>query len=379
MRLALAGGDKAGSHLVLALGEGSSTVLDVMPSAVANQHWPATDESQRLEALVRERLGASTPTIRHRLAPYEAQKLSRAFLEESKLRPPQSLHGIVCSLPPGVAEQSIGTRFLGRADLLSEIHRILSVASPGQAQLTSRITAGGGFGKTCLAIEYLHRYGAQYYPGGVFWVNAASGAIDGEFWRLLSALDSKVPDLATMRGQGRDVRRELGRALRQIGQPALYVIDNIPEASRGGHPPSIGDFCPAVGAVTILATSRQETCEQNVERIEVGTLERDSAILLLTNALPGAAALSWADWGRIAEWVGDLPLALDLLNRSLALGSTPRSLLERVHRLDHSSSATAELDRLSEALRGQVPEGAVRGQLREKLRYFLRRAVQHLK
>src|SRR5207244_3593014 len=51
MRLALAGGDAAGSQLVLALGEEWDNVLDVMPTAVANQSWPAAEEAERLDAL----------------------------------------------------------------------------------------------------------------------------------------------------------------------------------------------------------------------------------------------------------------------------------------------------------------------------------------
>jgi hypothetical protein len=361
MRLALAGGDAAGSQLVLALGEGFSTVLDAMPAAVAGRNWPAAGEAEMLDALVRKWLNKGLPPIRHRLAADEAGRLARAFLEESEVPPPQALYGIV-SLPPGVAGQSIGDRFVGRADLLRRVHAVLSAGSGGAARLTGRITAGGGFGKTRLAIEYLHRYGAGCYPGGVFWVDAASSDMEGEFWRVLSALDSDVPALAAMRGQGRDVRRELERALRGIGQPALYVIDNIPEAGSGADPPPIGDFCPALGAVAILATSRQDTREESVKPIPVDVLGRDSAILLLTDNLPGAAALAWADWGRIAEWVGDLPIALDLLNRSLALDSiTPRALLERVNRTDQPSGAAGELDGLREALRGQVPANAVHG------------------
>src|SRR5205823_6573317 len=77
-----------------------------------------------------------------------------------------------------------------------------------------------------------------------------------------------------------------------------------------------------------------------------------------TDNVQGAASLSWAEWGRIAEWVGDLPVALDLLNRSMALGAiTPRGLLGRVD----APGAAGELDQLSEALHGQVPANSVRG------------------
>ena len=172
---------------------------------------------------------------------------------------------------------------------------------------------------------------------------------------MLSALDPQVPDLAEMRRAGRDVRRELERALRAIRQPALYVIDNIPEAGLTADPPTISDFCPAVAAVTILATSRQDTREQFVRNIEVDTISRDAAILLLTDRVPGASVLAWEEWGEIAAWVGDLPIALDLLNVSLALGSIrPQALLARLRETDPSRNATGELDGFREALRGQV-------------------------
>jgi hypothetical protein len=218
MRLALAGGDAEASHLVLALGDASNAALEAMTTAVASQNWPPADATGRLQALVEHRLQNRPPPIRNRLAAHEAQKLSAAFLEESKLPPPRARQGTVHSL--------------------SSIHRVLQEGTGGAAQLTSRLTAAGGFGKTRLAIEYLYRY-SNRYPGGIFWVNAASSDIEGEFWRVLSALDPTVPDLAAMCAQRRNVRRELERALRKIGQPALYVIDNIPEAPPGSHPPPI--------------------------------------------------------------------------------------------------------------------------------------------
>src|SRR5260370_37582036 len=95
MRRALAGGDAAATHLVLALGEGCNTVLDTLPTAVAGQNWPAAEESERLAKLVNERLGKDLPAIRKRLAADDARRLSTAFLEESSLQQPQPLHGII--------------------------------------------------------------------------------------------------------------------------------------------------------------------------------------------------------------------------------------------------------------------------------------------
>jgi tetratricopeptide (TPR) repeat protein len=361
MHLALAAGDQSGSHLVLALGEGYASVLEALPAAVARRNWPAHADTEHLEALIRQRLLTNPPALRDRLTPDEAKRLSIAFLNESGLPEPQSLAGIRCSMPPGFALASIGARFAGRANLLRNIHQILFEGLRTGAYQVVRLTAGGGFGKTRVAIEYLSRYG-PYYPGGIFWVDASSRVLEGEFWRVLSALDPSVPPLATMNRERRDLRRELGHALLTIGEPALYVIDNIPETDPGADPPRIGDFCPVPGAVSIIATSRQDTQEENVRTLSMDVLDRDSAILLLTENLHGAAAIAWADWGRIAGWVGDLPVVLDLLNRSLALSAiSPHWLLDRIGMKDQQPGMAVQLDSLRDALRGKVPENAVRG------------------
>ncbi len=346
--------------MVLALGDEWNTVLDVMPSMVATQNWPSVQATEQLDALVRSKLGQKLRPIRETLDAHYAQKLSKTFLGESSLPQPQSLHGLRYSLPPGIAVQSLGSRFVGRSDLLRNIHRVLSEGNTGVAQVVS-VVAGGGFGKTRLAIEYLYRYGRDY-PGGIFWVNAASNDAESELWRVLSALETDIPDLSVMRGQVWNVNSALGRALRKIPLPALYIVDNIPEANPGKEPLSIGEFCPALGAVSVLATSRQEIAEQNVRKISVDVLDTDSAILLLTDNVLGAPAISWADWGRVATWVGQLPVALDVLNMSLALGSiSPPELLKRVHSPVEETTAADEVDRLREALRGHVPENAVHG------------------
>jgi hypothetical protein len=66
----------------------------------------------------------------------------------------------------------------------------------------------------------------------------------------------------------------------------------------------------------------------------------------------------WEEWKRISEWVGNLPLVLDLLNKLLALSSiSPRSLLQRADAIQPTGrtqeSETKELHRLREALCGQ--------------------------
>jgi len=362
MRLALAGGDPTASHLVLALGEGSGEILDGMPVAVASTSWPTDSEIDRLEALSLRLLDAHPLAIRERLPGDEAQKLAISFLNQSGIPEPRSMRGISNSLLVGTAAQSIGSRFVGRAEDLRLIHRTLSETSRDSVQAAIRIVGGVGRGKSRLAVEYIHRYGAQYFKGGIYWLNGAASDIEWEFWRILKTINPDLPDLATCRTAGRDVRGELKDALCLISEPALFVIDNIPESSPGEDPPSLSDLCPAFGSVAIIATSRQDTREEGVRTVSVDSLNGDSSILLITDGVPGSGRLAWSDWRRITEWVGHLPLALDLLNRSLALNSiSPSELLERIDLKENSQSATKQLDGLREALRGQVPKNSVRG------------------
>jgi hypothetical protein len=88
MRLALASGDAKASHLVVAVGDGGSGVLDMLPTAGADQNWPDAKSTERLHSLVEQRLGNHPLPLRHALSATEARKLSTAFLEESRLPPP---------------------------------------------------------------------------------------------------------------------------------------------------------------------------------------------------------------------------------------------------------------------------------------------------
>lgn len=355
LRLAVFGSDESASRIVIALGDGSQTVLDAMPPAVAIVNWPASAESERLAGLVLKQLEQAGRPLRSRLGEDAAERLWLAYREETSLPQPRKLE-VPRSLPEAMGLQSIGPRFVGRAAKLREIHRLLFDGA--SAPVAARIVGGPGSGKTRLAAEYLNRYG-NYYPGGVFWIDAAAPSLDEEFWRVLSDLDPTVPELARLREEKVDLKRKFGRALRAIGKPVLYVIDNVPEAGPGESPRGLPEFCPAVGSVTVLATSRQDPHETGVRVIEVESLARQAAVLLLTDRIAGAARLKWEKWEKLSSWVGDLPLALDSMNASLALGSeTAGELLEAAEK---ESNPAEELDEIERSLRDLVPAGAVVG------------------
>lgn len=361
MRLALEVGDSAASHLILALGEDPGDVLALMPESVAGRYWPSAEETSELEQLVHRQFQVAKVALRTTLPESEMRRLAISLVEESKIPEPKSLHGVACALPERVAQQSIRSRFVGRADELRRLHQVLSEGVGSRGKPTIRISAGGGVGKTQLVIEYLHRYGPEYFRGGLFWVDAGLGSIDKEFWRVLKEIEPSLPDITLMLEQQRDVRRELGDALRRIEEPVLFIVDDIPEGVSGRSPNKVGDFCPALGAVTVVSTSRHDTREPGVMTVKVETLDDDAATLLLTEDVPCMGRIPWTDWQFIANWVGNLPIALDLLNRCLSLNSiSAEELLGRV-RSPVIPSTAVELDRLGAGLSGQVPDNVARG------------------
>jgi hypothetical protein len=72
--------------------------------------------------------------------------------------------------------QSLGEKFAGRVGAIWDLYDSLFRDSATVLQGTGVVAGTGGLGKTQLAIEYAHRFGAAY-TGGVYWVEADLGVV----------------------------------------------------------------------------------------------------------------------------------------------------------------------------------------------------------
>ncbi|GHG91784.1 FxSxx-COOH system tetratricopeptide repeat protein [Streptomyces lanatus] len=185
------------------------------------------------------------------------------------------------------------TNFTGRDATLRELRQRLTSADDGAIQVVHGL---GGVGKTQLAVEYAHLHRSEY--------------------RFMAFVDAEDPDLVA--SQFAALARELGLAevsseqvvplvygaLRDHG-PWLIIFDN------GERPGPLANALPSGdpgndGHVIVTTRSRGWSSRAGVIDLEVFT--RREAVELLARRVRGMTTDA-AD--RIAEHLGDLPLALE--------------------------------------------------------------------
>jgi DNA-binding SARP family transcriptional activator len=179
--------------------------------------------------------------------------------------------------------------FTGRDGMLTELRQQLGVDEP--ALVVQALYGLGGVGKTQLAIEYAHRFAADYDL--VWWIDAEQPVLIPEQLAALAAqLD--LPPAATIAATVDRLLTELRGRDRW-----LLIFDNA------NHPQDIAGFRPG-GVGHVLITSRYPGWGALGGRLEVDVLTRAETIALLRARLP-ALGEGLAD--KLAAELGDLPLA----------------------------------------------------------------------
>jgi hypothetical protein len=219
--------------------------------------------------------------------------------------------------------------FTGRVEVLEQLHDRL--AGTSMAVVAPMALHGlGGVGKTQVALEYAHRYMADYDV--VWWIPAEQDElINGALAPMAQSLGIRSRDSIPETAQAvRD-------ALRQ-GHPYdrwLLIFDNA------DNPSEVKEFFPGGGSSGhVIVTTRNPAWSVVAEPLEIDVFSREESVGLLCRRVAG---LSAAEATQVADKLGDLPLAIE--QASAWLAETGMSAAEYVERLDNELVAALELNR----------------------------------
>src|SRR5882757_6653377 len=193
--------------------------------------------------------------------------------------------------------------FTGRANILEQL-RDRTAGSKAAALLSKQslpqaLQGLGGVGKTAVATEYAYKFGPEYDL--VCWIRAdQTPLIRAALAGLAGYLGLAAPSTSGIDATTQNVLDALRR-----GEPYsrwLLIFDNADQ------PEELLPFIPG-GAGDVLITSRNHRWGPIVETIALDVFERAESIQFLLKR--GPRRLSDADADRLAESLGDLPLALE--------------------------------------------------------------------
>ena len=184
--------------------------------------------------------------------------------------------------------------FSGRAATLERLRDKL--AGGGMTVVVAQALYGlGGVGKTQVALEYAHRFMADYDL--VWWVpSERSEEISVALAELARRMGLKVGD---------NVAEAAESALEELRRDStphwLLIFDNADD------PKQLQPYLPS-GAGHVLITSRNQAWTHSAEPLEVDVFTRDESVAHLLRHVP---ELDLADAQRVADALGHLPLAVE--------------------------------------------------------------------
>ncbi|MDF5729581.1 MAG: NB-ARC domain-containing protein [Rhizonema sp. PD38] len=246
--------------------------------------------------------------------------------------------------PPNNLQFSGTANFVGRQYELTLLRDRLQLA--GTVALTA-VAGMGGVGKTELAIQYVKKY--EYdYPGGICWLSARESDLAAnivQFAQLYMNLEVPQQDF---RGRALSLTEQVEWCWQHWQPPegvALIILDDVTDIA------SCRDFLPKANRHRVLMTTRWRNLNPNLEEISLDLLSPQEALQLLT-ALVGNKRVQKEQLAaqELCEWLGYLPLGLELVGRYVAKKPPNYKLAQMLERLEAQRLENEAINRSSSGM-----------------------------
>ena len=199
--------------------------------------------------------------------------------------------------------------FIGRSTVLEKLRDQLGGGMAVVLPQPQTLYGLGGVGKTQVALEYVHRFMADYDL--VWWISSEKTA------DVAAGLAELASRIGAQSGEDMTVASQEAVDLLRRGMPTsrwLLVFDNA------DNPEMLKRYFPQGGPGHILVTSRNQSWSQHGNLLPVDVFLRKESVEHLRRSVPG---LSVEDADQVAAAVGDLPLAVEQTAAWMSETATP--------------------------------------------------------
>ena len=196
---------------------------------------------------------------------------------------------------------------MGRQTELDELAQKLQSAE--QVAITA-VSGMGGIGKTALVQQYV-RQAKEKYPGGRWYFKVREQSLAAQLVNAAVVFGWQLPQ--GMTDSKAQAQWCYGQWQRNFPGDRLLLLDDVQQYSDVKEFLPKGDF-----SFPVLMTSRRRFGKP-VNRLDLGVLPLNEAMELLTSLIGDDERVQTqkADAEKLCEWVGRLPLGIELIGRYL--------------------------------------------------------------